>query len=345
MWKKSVELIVGVTLVMTYVSSAEQVILNTKEFQTLCGFVRLTEQINELLERMKGKPGVDVLPLQKKVKDILFGTRIGDVGKMNWGYYRELDCGQDSGNHQTKGGEALMKDLVCLCEGTDQQSPPGGLCYEGNTKKNSRGGWNNAGAHRNTWTSLKSECTREHGEGLLAESEFQEMKKQLKERLKERKDIRTSAREGTFYTYGGNTSNGLQTCSGAKSDNDGICVMYPKESDGDNTSGIEWLNELEGLVKEVEKMNKDESAGGNTKPSTDGQPSMEKKPKSNTKPSTGENSPAKGLEGSQKDGNPNAQTTTSTEKDATTARPPEEQKSSSKIILQFLWIFLFWLFV
>nr|ARB50740.1 variant surface glycoprotein [Trypanosoma brucei] len=345
MWKKSVELIVGVTLVMTYVSSAEQAILNAKEFQTLCGFVSLTDRISGLLERMKGKSGVDVLPLQKKVEDVLFGMGIGDVGKMNWGYYRETDCGQDSGNQQTEGGKALVKDLVCLCEGTNRQSSPGGLCYAGNTKQYDFNTWGGSENHRNTWSSLKSECTREHGEGLLAESEFQERKKQLKERLKERKDMRTSTREGTFYTYGGNTSNGLQTCSGAKSDNDGICVMYPKESDGDNTSGIEWLNELEGLVKEVEKMNKDESAGGNTKPSTDGQPSIEKKPKSNTKPSTGENSPAKGLEGPQKDGNPNAQTTTSTEKDATTARPPEEQKSSSKIILQFLWIFLFWLFV
>nr|AGH60539.1 variant surface glycoprotein 1619 [Trypanosoma brucei]APD75364.1 variant surface glycoprotein 1125.5239 [Trypanosoma brucei] len=344
MWKKSVELIVGVTLVMTCVSSAEQAILNAKEFQTLCGFVSLTERISGLLD-MKGNSGVDVLLLQKKVKDILFGTGIGDVGKMNWGYYRELDCGQDSGNHQTKGGEALMKDLVCLCEGTDQQSPPGGLCYEGNTKKNSRGGWNNAEAHRNTWSSLKSECTREHGEGLLAESEFQERKKQLKERLKERKDMRAGTREGTFYTYGGNTSNGLQTCNGAESENDGICVLYPRGSNEDNASGIEWLNKLEDLVREVEEMSKDESKGGSTKPSADGKPSMEKNPKPNTVPSTGESSPAKGTEGPQKDGNPNAQTTTSTETGATTARPPEEQKSSSKIILQFLWIFLFWLFV
>ncbi|RHW74409.1 variant surface glycoprotein [Trypanosoma brucei equiperdum] len=344
MWKKSVELAVGVTLVMTYVSSVEQAILNAKEFQTLCGFVSLTERISGLLD-MKGNSGVDVLLLQKKVKDILFGTGIGDVNKMSWQLYRQLDCGQDSWPPRTRGGEALARDLICLCEGTYQQSPAGGLCYAGNIKQYDFNTWGRSENHRNTWSSLKSECTREHGEGLLAEGELQEMKKQLKERLKERKDMRTSAREGTFYTYGGGKEYGLHVCDGYPTDSNGICVLYPKGSDGDNASGIEWLNKLEDLVKKVEKMNKDESAGGNTKPSTDGKPSMEKKPKSNTKPSTGENSPAKGLEGPQKDGNPNAQTTTSTEKDATTTRPPEEQKSSSKIILQFVWIFLFWLFV
>nr|AGH60659.1 variant surface glycoprotein 1747 [Trypanosoma brucei] len=300
MWKKSVELAVGVTLVMTYVSSVEQAILNAKEFQTLCGFVSLTERISGLLD-MKGNSGVDVLLLQKKVKDILFGTGIGDVGKMNWGYYREMDCGRDSGNPRTRGGEALVRDLICLCEGTDRQSPPRGLCYEGNTRTVSPGKWDNAEAHRNTWSSLKSECTRERGESLPIEIEFRKKKEKLKERIRDRAD---RSQGEHLYTYGGGKEYGLQTCNGAESDNDGICVMYPRGSHGDNASGIEWLKKLEDLVKEVEKMNKDESAGGNPKPSTDGQPSMEKKPKSNTKPSTGENSPAKGTEGPQKDRKP-----------------------------------------
>ncbi|AAZ11138.1 variant surface glycoprotein (VSG)-related, putative [Trypanosoma brucei brucei TREU927] len=341
MWKKSVESIVGVSLVMTCVSSAEQDILNVKEFQTLCGFVSLTEQINELLERMKGKLGVDVTSLQIKAKDILFGANVDGVNKMLWKVHREMDCGQDSGNQRTHGGKALVRDLICLCEGTNRQPDLKDLCYTGNVRKVNSQEWPTTQKHRSTWDDLRSRCITGSGKGVPSETEFHENKVQFRMRIKKRKN---SDGRQHFYTYGGGKEYGLHTCNGAESENDGICVLYPRGSNEDNASGIEWLNKLEDLVREVEEMSKDESASGSTKPRAEGKPSMEKNPKPNTVPSTGDNSPAKGTEGPQNDGNPNAQATTSSEKDATTTRPPEEQKSSSKTILQFLRIFLFWLF-
>nr|APD75375.1 variant surface glycoprotein 1125.5254 [Trypanosoma brucei] len=342
MWKKVATLIVSVFLVASHVSRSDQVLVNGKEFKTLCEFVGLTERINELLDKVKEKSEANVAPLQKRVKDILFGTDIGNANEMSWQPYRQLDCGQDSGNQRTHGGKALVRDLICLCEGTNRQPNLRDLCYAGNVRKVNSQEWPTTQKHRSTWDDLRNRCITGSGKGVPSETEFHEKKVQFGMRIKKRKN--SDGREH-LYTYGGGKEYGLHTCNGAESENDGICVLYPRGSNEDNASGIEWLNKLEDLVKEVEKMNKDESAGGNTKPSTDGKASMEKKPKPNTKPSTGENSPAKGTEEPQKDGNPNAQTTTSPEKDATTARPPEEQKSSSKIILQFLWIFLFWLFV
>nr|APD75372.1 variant surface glycoprotein 1125.5249 [Trypanosoma brucei] len=342
MWKKVATLIVSVFLVVSHVSRSDPVLVNGKEFKTLCEFVGLTERINELLDKVKEKSEANVAPLQKRVKDILFGTDIGNSNEMSWQPYRQLDCGQDSGTTHTQGGKALARDIVCLCEGEGQQAPPGGLCYTGNANKISRSGWNNAETRGSTWNVLKNKCAGGREETAPTKSEFRARKKQLKGHIKERKDGKATEH---LYTYGGGKGKGLHTCNGAKSENDGICVMYPRGSDEDNASGIEWLKKLEDLVGEVEEMNKDESASGSTKPSTDGKPSMEKKPKPNTKPSTGENSPAERSDESRENRNPNTQTTTSTETGLTTTRPPEEQKSSTKIILQSIWVFLFLLFV
>nr|APD75806.1 variant surface glycoprotein 1125.5782 [Trypanosoma brucei] len=250
MWKISAGLFVAMFLMFPHVSGSQKDIVNEDEFKTLCGFVSLTEQINELLERMKGKLGVDVTSLQIKAKDILFGANVDDVNKMLWKVHREMDCGQDSGNPRTRGGEALVRDLICLCEGTDRQSPPRGLCYEGNTRTVSPGKWDNAKSREGTWDVLKNKCAAGRGESLPIEIEFRKKKEKLKERIRDRAD---RSQGEHLYTYGGGKEYGLQTCNGAESDNDGICVMYPRGSHGDNARGIEWLKKLEDLVKKLRK--------------------------------------------------------------------------------------------
>nr|APD73661.1 variant surface glycoprotein 1125.1459 [Trypanosoma brucei] len=335
MWEKPAALIVSLFLVIKHVSSAEKGIVNGEEFAILCEFVSFTEGINEALERMKGEMEAEATSLQEKVKGILFGTGVTDINKMTWEAHRELDCGQDSGNERTRGGEALIKDIICLCERNENQQREN-LCYGENKKQYQSTGWKDSKSHEKLWKDLETKCKVGHRKRLPADGEFQGKKRQLKTRVKKRTDNKQ-----TYYTYGGHTSSGLQTCRGTPTQSDGICVLYPRGSDGDNASGIKWLGDLEDLVKKVEKMNKDESTGGNTKPSTIGKPSMEQKPKSNTKPSTGENSPAKGSEGPQSNENTNAQTTKSTETNTTTMRPPEEQKSPAKTILLSLWIFFF----
>nr|APD73896.1 variant surface glycoprotein 1125.1767 [Trypanosoma brucei] len=342
MWKKSAGLFVAMFLMFSHVSGSQKDIVNEEEFKVLCEFVRLTERISKWVEGIGGKSEVDVTLLKERTTDILFGTGVNDVNGMTWKYYRQLDCGRDSGGLTDIAGEALVKDLICLCEGMDGQPNLEDLCYAGNAKRHKSNMWNGPDNHRKTWDDLRSKCTTGRGKSVPTETELQENKKRLQGLIKARKEGNVGDH---LYTYGGGKDRGLHTCSGVGTESDGICVLYRKGPGLDNASGIKWLGNLEKLVKEVEKMNKEESTGGSTKPSTDGKPSMEKKPKPNTKPTTGENSPAKGSERPQRNGNPNAQTTTSTETGATTARPPEEQKSSAKIILQSIWVFFFLLFV
>nr|AAX70776.1 variant surface glycoprotein (VSG), putative [Trypanosoma brucei] len=343
MWKNLLGLIVGVvSMVMTPASCVEQEIVNEGEFKTLCEFVSLTQRISSSLE-VKGKSGVNMASLQKMVTDVLFGTDIDDVNNMKWEFYRQKDCGQDSGTQQTEGGKALVRDLVCLCERSNLQPPHNNLCYAGNSGVYQSNKWQDPFNRGKTWNRLQTVCAAERGNSMPTEAEFREKKKQFKERIKERKG---NAREH-LYTYGGGKEYGLQTCSGTPTQNDGICVLYPRGSDGDNASGIKWLVELERLVKEVEKITKDEGTSKHTKPSSDGEPSMDAKPNSNLKPSTEGGSPTERSDEPRENRNPDAQTTTTTETQTglTTPRPPEEQKSSAKIILQSIWVFLFWLFV
>nr|AGH60809.1 variant surface glycoprotein 1903 [Trypanosoma brucei] len=254
MWKKLLGLVLGVTLVLTYVSGAEQGILNEDEFKILCEFVSFVGQISDSLETMKGKSKADVASVQKRVKDILFGANVDDVNKMLWKVHREMDCGQESGNQRTHGGKALVRDLICLCEGTNRQPNLKDLCYTGNARKFSSQEWPTTQKHRSTWDDLRSRCITGSGKGVPSETEFHENKVQFRMRIKKRKN--SDGREH-LYTYGGGKEYGLHTCNGAESENDGICVLYPRGSNEDNASGIEWLNKLEDLVKEVEEMSKD----------------------------------------------------------------------------------------
>nr|AGH60557.1 variant surface glycoprotein 1637 [Trypanosoma brucei] len=341
MWKKTAALIACLFLVMKHVPSAEEGIVNEEEFKTLCEFVSLAERINVSLEGMRGNPGVDATSLQQKVKSILFGAGISDVSHMEWGFHREMDCGRDSEDRRFLAGETLVKDLVCLCEVTGLQRPGKDLCYAGNARKFSLQEWPTVQKHRSTWDDSRNKCKMRHTEGLPTQTEFQEKRKRFETRIKGCQS--SSGRE--YYTYGGDKTKTLSVCDGQESQTNGICVMYPKLPNQGSAGGIKWLTNLEDLVKTVEKMNKDETASRRTEPSTDAEPNMEKGPKPNTKRSTGENSPAKGTEGPQKDGNTNAQATTSTETGSTTTRPPEEQKSPAKMILQSIWMFFFLLFV
>nr|APD73659.1 variant surface glycoprotein 1125.1457 [Trypanosoma brucei] len=341
MWKKTAALIACLFLVMKHVPSAEEGIVNEEEFKTLCEFVSLAERINVSLEGMRGNPGVDATSLQQKVKSILFGAGISDVSQMEWKVHREMDCGSNSEDPRFLAGETLVKDLVCLCEVTGLHSAPDHLCYRGRTKRHNVDNWKSPTDRKNTWNELQNKCKKGGIEGAPTRTEFQDMRKQLEAGIKKRND----SHHGEYCIYGGDKTKTLRICDGRRTETNGICVMYPKLPNQGSAGGIKWLKKLEDLVKKVAKMNKDETASRRTEPSTDAEPNMEKKPKSNTKRSTGENSPAKGTEGPQKDGNTNAQATSSTKTGSTTARPPEEQKSPAKMILQSIWMFFFLLFV
>nr|ARB50830.1 variant surface glycoprotein [Trypanosoma brucei] len=333
MWKESLGLIVGMSLALA--TAAGGSIVNEEEYKTLCGFVSLTQQINSSLE-IKGKSGVNVASLQKKVNDILFGANVDDVSKMNWGVYRELDCGQDSGGRVALAGVTLVKDLLCLCEGRDGTSPPGDLCYTGNNKRYNSQTWGSSTNHKNTWSELQNKCASGRSGVPPTRTEFQGMRITFETGIKERK---RSGGHG-YYTYGGNKDKVLSVCDGQESETNGICVMYPEGSDKESTIGIKWLSELEDLVERVEEMRKNANADTDTAATTTTKPTTDTN--TNTKPSTRENSPAKGSDEPQKNGNPNARTTTSTstaETTGTMTRPPEEQRSFAKIISQSLWIF------
>nr|APD73654.1 variant surface glycoprotein 1125.1450 [Trypanosoma brucei] len=341
---KAAELMVALVLAMPHVSFAERDIINGQEFDTLCGFFRLAQRIRTLLDEMKGTSKVDVVIQKEKISDILFGTTAGDASKMVWKPLREMDCGKDSGNPTFEAGSTLVRDIICLCERRDLQQPSKKLCYEENTKHLDSSRWGDSAAHGKTWDDLKAKCEEVHEKGIPTQAEFQKRKDKLKAGIKERTD---PTRREHLYTYGGGKEYGLQTCSGTPTQYDGVCVLYPRGSEQDNASGIKWLVELERLVKEVEKITKDEGTSKHTKPSSDGEPSMDAKPNSNLKPSTEGGSPTERSDEPRENRNPDAQTTTTTETQTglTTARPPEEQKSSAKIILQCIWVFLFWLFV
>ncbi|CBH11483.1 variant surface glycoprotein (VSG)-related,putative [Trypanosoma brucei gambiense DAL972] len=342
MWKKLLGLIVGVvSMTMMPVSCVEQEIVNEDEFKTLCEFVSLAEQINESLKGIKEKSGVKMASLQKRVTDILYGTGVSHVDKMVWKRYRGQDCGEDNRDRPAVAGKALVKDLLCLCEGRDGRSTLKDICYTGNDKRYNSAKWEDSVHHKNTWNELQNKCERGRSEGVPTRTEFQGMRKRLETRIKERK--RSGGRGN--YIYGGNKDDAPTLCDGQESQTNGICVMYPEGSEEDSTIGIKWLGELKDLVEEVEEMSK--SASTHTEPTT--KPTTGTKADTNrdtrTKRNPKESSPTERSDEPQKNGNPNTQTATSTETALTTARPPEEQKSSSKIILQFLRIFLFLLSV
>ncbi|RHW70448.1 Trypanosomal VSG domain containing protein [Trypanosoma brucei equiperdum] len=345
MWKESLGLIVVMALTAP-VSGVEQEIINEEEYKTFCGFFGLIQRINSSLE-IKEKSGVSVASLQKKVNNILFGANVDDVSNMKWEFYRELDCGQDNPGRPTVAGRALVQDLICLCDGKEQNPSKDKLCYKENGGNHRSTSWRDPRGHGNTWIRLRNGCRTKRREGAPREDDFKEMKKQLRTRLKTRSD----ATEGAYYTYGGHKDSGLHTCRGTPTETDGICVMYPRVSHQDNTRGIKWLSELEDLVETVEEMSKNANTDADTAATTTTKPITHTETDTNTntqtKRSPGENSPAKGSDEPQKNGNPNARTTTSATAAETTGttRPPEEQKSFVKIISQSLWIFLFLLFV
>ncbi|CBH10871.1 variant surface glycoprotein (VSG)-related [Trypanosoma brucei gambiense DAL972] len=313
---KTVRFIVGAVLVMADASNAEGSLANEREFATLCGFVSLTHQIRESVYKVREKSEVDVILLQKKVADILFGTGISDVGSMKWQQYRQQDCGQDSGGRTFPGGETLVKDLICLCDGTDLQPRRDALCYAENTEQSRYTGWKNTLNHEKTWSRLQGKCEADHREGTPTRAEFENKKEQLRSGIKGRKD-----KEGTYYTYGGNAKNGLQICNGiATTEADGICVLYKRGSDGDNTSGIEWLNKLEELVKIVEGMDQSTNSDAKTVVETE----TKEKPK--------ENPPSGRRDESTQGGSRYTPTATSTEANVSPARPAGEQKSYSQVI-------------
>nr|CAQ57415.1 variant surface glycoprotein (VSG, atypical) [Trypanosoma brucei brucei] len=338
MCKKLLGFIVGVASMMmiTPVSSVEEEIVNEGEFKTLCDFVSLTQRINESLRGMEEKSGVSVSFLQKKVTDVLFGTGIGDVSKMKWQPHRDMDCGSNTGNRAFWAGEALMKDLLCLCERTDGlHSSPEHLCYRGRTKRHNADNWQSPTNRKNTWNELQNKCKKGGIEGAPTRTEFQDMRKQLEAGIKKRND----SQHGEYCIYGGEKAKTLRICDGRRTETNGICVLYPRGPDGDNASGIEWLNKLERLVKNVEKINQSNHGDMDAEEDTNN---------TNSNTGTGENSPAeRSHESRENDETQNTQATTTSETQTglITARPPEEQKSSVKIILQFVWVFLFLLFV
>nr|APD73895.1 variant surface glycoprotein 1125.1766 [Trypanosoma brucei] len=294
MCKKLLGLIVGVASMMmmiTPVSCVEEEIVNEGEFKTLCDFVSLTQRISSSLELIE-KSGVSVSFLQKKVTDILFGTGIGDVSKMKWQPHRDMDCGSNSGNRAFWAGEALVKDLLCLCERTDGlHSPPEHLCYRGNKKRNNADNWKTPMNRKNTWNVLQNKCKKGGIEGAPTRTELQDMRKQLEAGIKKRND----SHHGEYCIYGGDKAKTLRICDGHRTETNGICVLYPRGTDGDNASGIEWLNNLKDLVKKVEKINQSnhgdmdaeaDTNNTNTKPSTEGGSPTERsdEPKKKWKP-------------------------------------------------------------
>nr|AGH60516.1 variant surface glycoprotein 1595 [Trypanosoma brucei] len=253
LWKKLLGLIVGVvSMTIMPVSSVEQDIVNEDEFKTLCEFVGLTERINELLRGMEGNSGVSVSSLQKKVTDILYGTGVSAVNEMRWNRHREMDCGQDNRVKPASAGRALVQDIICLCDGRDQKPSKKDLCYKESGEHRRYTYWWDSQGHGNTWSHLRNGCKTERGGSAPKEAVFKELKRQLQAGLK----TYPGGNESAYYTYGGHTNSGLQTCNGFTTSTDGICVMYQRGSDQDSTIGIKWLNNLEDLVKKVEEMRK-----------------------------------------------------------------------------------------
>ncbi|EAN76761.1 variant surface glycoprotein (VSG)-related, putative [Trypanosoma brucei brucei TREU927] len=337
MWKESLGLIVGVSLALA--TTAGGTIVNEEEFKTLCGFVSLTQRINSSLQ-LKGKSAVNVASLQKKVNDILFGANAENVNEIGWKRYREMDCGQDSGGRVSLAGEALVKDLICLCEGRDGTSPPGDLCYTGNKERYISQTWRSSSNHKNTWSELQNKCESGRIGVPPTRTEFQDKRKRLETGIKKRKG--SSGRR--YYTYGGNEVSEPNVCDGQETQTNGICVMYPKRPNQDSTRGIKWLSELEDLVERVEEMSKNAITDADTAATTTTSTETDTNTNTRTKRSPRENSPTKGSGEPQKNGNTNTQTTTSataTETTGTTTRPPEEQRSFAEINSRSPWIFLF----
>nr|APD75386.1 variant surface glycoprotein 1125.5268 [Trypanosoma brucei] len=332
MCKKLLGLIVGVvSMTMMLVSSVEEEIVNEGEFKTLCDFVSLTQRISSSLELIE-KSGVSVSFLQKKVTDVLFGTGIGDVSKMKWQPHRDMDCGQDNRVKPASAGRALVQDTICLCDGRDQKPPKKNLCYKESGEHRRYTYWWDSQGHGNTWSHLRNGCKTERGGSAPKEAVFKELKRQLQAGSK----TYPGATESAYYTYGGRTNFGLHTCRGTPTETDGICLLYRRVSDGDNASGIEWVGELEDLVKQVEEISRSANADTDTNINSNTSP--------NTKPSTSDSLPVRESHRSTQNGAPNTQATISTETGLTTTRPPEEQKSSAKIISRSLWILSFLLF-
>nr|AGH60521.1 variant surface glycoprotein 1600 [Trypanosoma brucei] len=345
MWKKLLGLIVGVvSMTMMPVSSVEQNILNEGEFKTLCGFVSLTERINELLRGMEGNSGVSVSSLQKKVTDILYGTGVSAVNEMRWNRHREMDCGQDNRVKPASAGRALVQDIICLCDGRDQKPSKKDLCYKESGEHRRYTYWWDSQGHGNTWSHLRNGCKTERGGSAPKEAVFKELKRQLQAGLK----TYPGATESAYYTYGGHMNSGLHTCRGTPTETDGICLLYRRVSDGDNASGIEWVGKLEDLVKQVEEISRSANTGADTNINSNTNAGRGTGTDSNTspstKPSTSDSLPVRESHRSTQNGAPNTQATISTETGLTTTRPPEEQKSSTKIISRSLWIISFLLF-
>ncbi|RHW70628.1 variant surface glycoprotein [Trypanosoma brucei equiperdum] len=339
MWKESLGLIVCMSLALA--TAAGGSIVNEEEYQTLCKFVILTQRIRYWLKGMVGKSEAEVLSLQKKVNDILFGTGISDVTKMNWQPHREMDCGQDNPGKPFWAGETLVKDLLCLCERRNQQSPPGDLCYTAKKERYNSETWRSSSNHKKTWSELQNKCESGRSSVPPTRTEFQDNRKRLETGIKKRRS--SGGRE--YYTYGGNKDKVLSVCDGQESETNGICVVYPALPNQGTTISIKWLSELEGLVERVEEMSKNANTDADTAATTTTKPITHTETDTNTntqtKRSPGENSPAKGSDEPQKNGNPNARTTTSTTAAETTGttRPPEEQKSFAKINSRSLLIF------
>nr|APD73625.1 variant surface glycoprotein 1125.1415 [Trypanosoma brucei] len=338
MWKESLGLIVCMSLALA--TAAGGSIVNEEEYQTLCKFVILTQRINSSLE-MKGKSGVNVASLQKKVNDILFGANVDDVTNMKWGALRQVDCGQDNEYRPFLAGETLVKDLFCLCEVVGVQPPPKDLCFTAKKERYNSETWRSSSNHKKTWSELQNKCESGRSGVPPTRTEFQDNRKRLETGIKKRRS--SGGRE--YYTYGGNKDKVLSVCDGQESETNGICVVYPALPNQGTTSGIKWLSELEGLVERVEEMSKNANADADTAATTTTKPITHTETDTNTntqtKRSPGENSPAKGSDEPQKNGNPNARTTTSTTAAETTGttRPPEEQKSFAKINSRSLLIF------
>nr|APD75391.1 variant surface glycoprotein 1125.5273 [Trypanosoma brucei] len=336
MWSESVRYTVALVFAVVDVSTAEESIVNMEEFKMLCGFVRLTERINELLGKMEGTSGPNMDPLKKKVNEILFGTGISDVSKLTWNLYRDLDCGRGNGLAAAPAGKSLVKDLVCLCDGNDQKSTIKIICYAGNVKQTGSARWRNGEGHEKLWKTMQSKCDTGLREGMPTVAEFQE-KKQLKERVRRYTD--TSGREH-HYIFGGGKDRGLHTCNGAATESDGICVMYPRGTDEDNASGIEWLSKLETLRSEVATV--EERAYSNAHPQTKETSKKEKSDRSTPSKTEGPHTTAR-TDGSTQNERPNAQrNTTATTSDMTnnTKRPPEEQRSCTIVASRPVTLFL-----
>ncbi|CBH09917.1 variant surface glycoprotein (VSG)-related,putative [Trypanosoma brucei gambiense DAL972] len=229
--------------------------LNQREFDVLCSFLNLTLRIHEWVEKERLTAEV-ANDFDSSAMKVLYGS--DSDGSLNWTgkEKREADCGYTSIFGGGFGGKALALDLLCLCRPSGNGDHQKNLCCEANAWYDPAESWGNKDRAEESWGKIKQKCTEQINIESIGFESLTTTVQNLRKKLNEMTE-KTTERETKRLGHGYEPI--TKSCGGSGSANNAPCVFYKMEGRGANQVKIEWLTQLEDLVKRL-KTPKKESA-------------------------------------------------------------------------------------